>query len=441
MPVVSVRIPQMGEGLQEARLVEYLKKPGDSVRRDEPIYVMETDKAVTEVESPYAGRLVEWLVEPDSILPIGTEVAKMEIAGEGVIEEPSSHHGVSSPPAEVRVAPSVPHTSVDPVFGEGEHRKGGPLVEPALKRSTPHLTGNYGVPIPPRTRKYARDLGILGEIQKIPAIGKKLLPEDVDRFVAMNSLVAAGTGSSHELLDGDVKAAPADVSASTTTTEYSEAQLPKMQQTLNYRMHRGMQACIPAVIEMEVEWTRLAAAREALRQQHNATGFALALWCVAHAMRDFPLLRSTLAADGKTLRTYRHVNLGVAVAVENGLLRTAVVRRADTLPLPIFVPTLQTQIELVRRGEDQIDATTTVMVSNIGSAGVRMGIPVIVTPAVATIAMGQVHWSPQPIVAGGVQFRQVANITMTFDHRIVNGVGAAEFLSKVKERMESFAVA
>ena len=79
MPSVSIRIPQMGEGLQEALLVQFLKKPGQMVRRDEAIYVMETDKATTDVESPYAGRLVEWLVKEGTVLAIGTEVATMEI--------------------------------------------------------------------------------------------------------------------------------------------------------------------------------------------------------------------------------------------------------------------------------------------------------------------------------------------------------------------------
>ena len=74
MPVISVRIPQLGEGLQEALLVEFLKQPGDVVKRDEPIYVMETDKATTDVESPYAGTLVEWTVDPGSVLEIGAEI-------------------------------------------------------------------------------------------------------------------------------------------------------------------------------------------------------------------------------------------------------------------------------------------------------------------------------------------------------------------------------
>src|SRR5471032_1822425 len=82
MAVISVRIPQIGEGLQEARLVGVLKHPGDKIKRDEPIYQMETDKAVMDVESPYDGILVKWLAEPDELLQIGAEVAIMSVEGD-----------------------------------------------------------------------------------------------------------------------------------------------------------------------------------------------------------------------------------------------------------------------------------------------------------------------------------------------------------------------
>ncbi len=98
MSVVPIRIPQLGEGLQEARLVEFLKQPGDNVSRDECIYVIETDKAVTEVESPHAGTVAEWTVEADSVLPIGTVIGSMEVAEaveDAFIDHSTSPTGVS----------------------------------------------------------------------------------------------------------------------------------------------------------------------------------------------------------------------------------------------------------------------------------------------------------------------------------------------------------
>src|SRR3954471_16328629 len=104
MPTVAVRIPQIGEGLQEARLVAVLKQPGEAVKRDEPIYQMETDKAVMDVESPYEGTLVEWLAEVDTILPIGGAVANMNVA-DGVSEVGGGHGPAPTAEAPVTAAP------------------------------------------------------------------------------------------------------------------------------------------------------------------------------------------------------------------------------------------------------------------------------------------------------------------------------------------------
>ena len=420
MSQVTVRIPQMGEGLQEARLVEYLKQPGDAVRRDEPIYVMETDKAVTEVESPFAGQLVEWLVEPDTVLPIGTAIARIEVAGEagGDADESASQ--------------PTRHAGTQGAGTQGTGTQG----EPSAAARIASNGGNFGIPIPPRTRKYLREKGLLPQAKDIPAAGKKLLPEDVDRFLA--SRPAATTPSATPAAPAAAVAAPAPVAWPSSGSDYADVTLPKAQQTLNYRMHRGAEVCLPAVLEIDIEWSRFQAARQETRTTSGETAFSMLAWCVVQAMRRHDRLRSSLLGDGKTLRTYRHVNLGVAVAVEDGLLRTAVVRQADRLNRESFSQAMLQQIELVRGGEDQIDATTTVTISNIGASGVRMGIPVIVTPAVATIALGQIRHQPYPLDGNGFQFRPVATLTMTFDHRIMNGVAAADFLREVKQLAESF---
>jgi pyruvate/2-oxoglutarate dehydrogenase complex dihydrolipoamide acyltransferase (E2) component len=397
MPVVSVRIPQLGEGLQEARLVEFLKNPGDTIKRDDPIYVMETDKAVTEVESPYAGKLTEWVVEENSVLPIGAEIARMEVA-EGVEEMPIDHVPTSPTAA-------APVTAAPTPSARGKTKPTG------------------GVPIPPRTRKYLREKGLLDVADQIPAAGKKLMPDDVDRYLAGGE---DGTAAGK-------KAMPADA-------DYAESPLPQAQQTLNWRLKRGVAACVPATIAVDVDWTQMGAARAQTRETTAETAFSMMLWCVVQVMKQpaHASFRSTLSTDGKTLRTYHHVNLGVAVAIPGDLLRTAVVRHADALDRAQFRDALTDQIEKVRDGEDQIDATTTMTVSNIGSAQVQLGIPVVVKPAVATMALGSVQERAFPNADGGIEFRKVAALVLTFDHLIANGVGAAIFLNEVRERIESF---
>src|SRR5579862_2865235 len=147
MALVPVNIPQIGEGLQEARLVATLKKAGETVRRDEPIYQMETDKAVMDVESPYSGVLTEWLAEPDAILPIGAAVAMMEVA------EPIGAEPAAVPTDVAAVAASAP-------------------------------TAARGPNIPPRTRAYAKEKGVTdAQLADLAAGSAKLLPADVDKFL------------------------------------------------------------------------------------------------------------------------------------------------------------------------------------------------------------------------------------------------------------------
>jgi pyruvate/2-oxoglutarate dehydrogenase complex dihydrolipoamide acyltransferase (E2) component len=146
VPIVSVRIPQMGEGLQEALLVEFIKKPGDMVRRDEAIYVMETDKASTEVESPFTGKLLEWTVTEGSVLAIGTEGAKMEVEEEVAASATGGHgHG----PATTLTSSPAPASSDSDADEEG-------------------AAGSGGVMIPPRTRKYLKEKGLADAAHLIP---------------------------------------------------------------------------------------------------------------------------------------------------------------------------------------------------------------------------------------------------------------------------------
>ena len=390
MPIISINIPQLGEGLQEARLIEFLKQPGDRVERDECIFSMETDKAISEIEATHAGVIVEWLVEPDTVVEIGSEVGKLEVAEGSAIPAPSGHSH----------APAVASSASAPAAASAQ-----PSKPPAKPRGR--------VLIPPRTRQYLKEKDLLDVVDQIPASGKKLTIADIDQYLASNP------GGS---------AAP----AASTNAAYEESPVPSAQQTLIYRIARGTQVVLPATLETEVDWANLAAAREANRDSGGPTAFAMFLHCVAQAINKHPMLRSSMSADSKTLRTYKHVNLGVAVSLEGDELKTAVVPEAESKSKEEFYSTLAERIAHCRAGNDQIDASTTVTVSNIGIAGMRSGIPLVVTPAVATMALGEIRDQPVP-TADGFTFRKVATLTMSFDHRLLNGVGAADFLNTVRE--------
>ncbi len=406
MPVISIRIPQLGEGLQEALLVEFIKQPGDRVQRDEPIYVMETDKATTDVESPYEGTIVAWTVEPGTVLSIGSEIGRIEVA-EGVKEVPAGH-GPGEPAGQATPAPHAAST-------------GSPPTRAAAARSD--------VQIPPKTRKYLKELGLLDVVDQIPCTGSKLMPEDVDRYLASQ-------GGNTEAGAGQAAATPK------STDAYGESLLPTSQISLNYRLTRGTKLCVPVTIINDIEWTSIQSARDKAKTSGGPTGFGMGCWCVVQALKRHPKFRSSLSADGRILRTYQAINLGVAVALPGDEMVTAVVRGAEQMDPSAFFAAMTRQIEIARDGKDQADEATSLSVSNMGKAGIRIGIPAIVAPAVATLALGVTFWNPIPAAGGkGFEFKQFVTATLSFDHRVVNGVGAANFLNDVKSEIEQFRLA
>ena len=424
MTTVSVRIPQMGEGLQEALLVEFIKQPGDFVKRDEAIYVMETDKATTDVESPYTGRLVEWKVKPGTVLPIGTEVAIMEVDSPTPSGTTSPHapisHGAISHGAIADAGTSSPRPTVD--------------TPPAADHDE---ETESNVNIPPRTRKYLKDKGLLSIAHTIPHRGSKLTPDDVDAYLASHATGSSETGHSGIETQG-AHAGHALDTDTVADAEFDESPVSKQQITLNYRLVRSVQTTVPVTVMTEVDWTALNQARQAVKESGGReTGFSMMLWCVAESLKRHPQFRTSLSPDGTVFRTYRHVNFGVAVALPGDALVTAVVRAADTLTRSQFFDELNAKIELARQGIDQADPSITISVSNIGSASMRFGIPAIVAPAAATLALGEVFDAPIP-TSTGFAFQKRAQLTLAFDHRIINGAGAAAFMNDLKNEIQSF---
>lgn len=386
MPVLSVRIPQIGEGLQEARLVAVLKQPGDKVRRDEPIYQMETDKAVMDVESPYEGTLVEWLAPVDTILPIGGEVARMEVA-DGVEESAPAHGHGGAPAAPVEMADTQ-------ASGEGGARLQG---------------------IPPRTRAYAKEKGLTdADLAKVPAAGSKLMPSDIDAYLAGG----AGGGA--------------------TGAGYKDAAVPSKQRVLNSRMVRGNAVVVPGTITVTVNWGPI----EELRAKVKAGGgdfqpsaFTMFAYCVAKALGEFPAFRTTMPNDD-TYRTYDHANLGIAVALPGDELVIAVVEESDALDWRTFAERARDRIELARGGKDQANESVTLSLTNMQNYGLRDAVPVVVPPSVATLFIGEVFNGLDP-EATEVKLRRQVNLALTFDHRVINGAGAANFMKSIKEKVEA----
>ncbi|MBM3494422.1 MAG: hypothetical protein FJX72_08900 [Armatimonadetes bacterium] len=389
MSVLDVTIPQMGEGLQEARLVRFLKQPGDAILRDEPIFEMETDKATMEIEAPVSGVLVEWLAPEDTVIPIGAAVGRIDTPD--VTELP--------PPAVVLPA-SPPVSAATPV------RTASPVRNAV---------------IPPRTRAYARECGLADhDIEELLAAATgKVMPADVDRWMAAREAASRGDQA------GD----------------YEDIAMSNAQRTLVYRLQQRAGEVIAATEEIEVAWGPIDAVRRDLKATARqagigpATPFLIFAWCVVRASLKHPVFRSTYQGAG-TVRRHAHLHLGIAVAREDDELTTARVEEADALGFADFVRSATDAIRRARNGEDQASALMQLSLSNLTGMGVTRAIPVVAGPAVGTIFVGAVRETPE-IRQGELRVRRVATVCLTFDHRMTNGVGAARFLAEIRSTVGS----
>jgi pyruvate/2-oxoglutarate dehydrogenase complex dihydrolipoamide acyltransferase (E2) component len=404
MSSIEIRIPQLGEGLQEARLVSFLKQPGDPVAQDEPIYEMETDKAVMEIESPAAGVLEEWTARIDDVVPIGAVVGSIAVEDAGTRGRGDTERGRG---------------------GEGARGQEN-TPTPNAQRPTPDLRN---AAIPPRTRAYAKEKGLSeGELMRLAQeAGGRLLPEAIDRYLAGNA------GSQSEESSTPYTLHP--------TPSFTDVPLPPRQRTLVYRLQRSAQEVIPATMWMPVGWEAVEAVRAQFKRSAARDNgslpsqFLLFAWCVTQAAKDHPRFRAALVSD-TALRQYDHLHLGIAVARPDDELIMARVPGADALPFETFISAAKAAIRRARDGEDQSSDAMQLSVTNMAAARVRMGLPVVVAPAASTLFVGEVYEEAYPLPDGGCGFHRVANMVLTFDHRIVNGVGAARFLADIRRRVE-----
>jgi len=388
MAIVEVVVPQMGEGLQEVRVLRFLKRPGERVARDEHIYEMETDKAVLAGDSPYSGGLVEWLARGGDVLPVGAPTVRRVAGGAApaAVATPGAPAGESKPLVEAMGTPVVPLPSGERV---GER---SPRIE---------------VVIPPRTRAYAREKGISEEeLRRIPARGTKLMPEDIDDYLATRSAALA-------------------------EAEYIDYPLSPQQRTFVYRVKRSSQVVVPATLKRPARWDAVQRVVARLKSQPNApvqpSEFQVFAYCVVQATRNHLKFRSQLIGED-ALREYKHVNLGIAVARPGDELVTALVKEASALDFVSFVRAVQAQIRRARQGEDQADASIQLLLTYMGGYQMIDAIPVLVAPAIAILFAGDTFMQE------GVPY---VNLVLTFDHRLINGVGGAEFLNEVARNLEN----
>jgi pyruvate dehydrogenase E2 component (dihydrolipoamide acetyltransferase) len=443
--MTDVVMPQMGESIVEGTLTKWLKKPGDRVERDEPLFEISTDKVDTEIPSPAAGTLAEVLVEEGKTVGINTIVARIDESGSGKAAAPA-------PKAE---APAKPQAEVPaPPPQQAPPKKESPAQETIQPTPAPQqvedTAGEPAGPLSPLVRKMARENNIdLGKVKGSGA-GGRITKQDVEAFMAGGQETPAPAAPARPAAPAAPPApAPAAPAAAAMEPVAPGGQAktriePMSTMRVKIAEHMVMSKRTSAHVTTvhRVDMTKVAKMRERNKALFQSNyGFSLTylpfiIRASVVALRQFPLLNASL--DGNNIIHHNEINIGIAVALENGLI-VPVVRAADeknVLGLQRSVVDLATRARSRQLKPDEVQGGT-FSITNFGSFGSLMGTPVINQPQVAILGVGTVDKTPV-VVDDAIAIRSICHLSLSFDHRLIDGALADQFMTKVKQVLEGW---
>ncbi|HEV2217691.1 MAG TPA: dihydrolipoamide acetyltransferase family protein [Candidatus Dormibacteraeota bacterium] len=396
----TLKMPQLGESVTEGTVDRWLKQEGDMVRRDEPIVEVVTDKVNAEIPSPFEGRLVRIEVQPGQTVPIGAALAEIEVEG-------------ATPPAAAVAAPSKP----------AEPRPEPPRAAAAPAPATDHAR------VSPAVRKLVQDNDL--DLAQIAGTGPggRVTREDVQSYLASRPAPAA--------------AAPTPLRSGQRGDEL--VRISAVRRQIAEHMVRSVSTSPHAWSLREVDVTKLQAYREANKEEFSTRyGFPLSyvpffVQIVSDALLKNPYLNSTWTEDGIVLHHF--VNMGIAVALPDALI-VPVIKDADLMGFTDLAHAINDIATRARnkqlKPEDVRGGTFTL--NNTGALGSVAGQSIINQPQAAILSTESIRKRPV-VVDDEVVVRPIMNLTMSFDHRIVDGLAASRFMSDVAKGIEDWSPA
>jgi pyruvate/2-oxoglutarate dehydrogenase complex dihydrolipoamide acyltransferase (E2) component len=408
--LVEVTMPQMGVSVAEGTILEWRKRPGDRVERDETICEISTDKIDTEIPSPVSGRLVRILVEPNETVAVGTVLAQIE---------------TSTPEREIAAS----RESGEPQpQGNGSGPDRSRVISPVVQR----IAAEHGIDL-----SRVKGSGIGGRIRKKDVMEMKAARRQADGRVLGGTSAAEEPRPLHT--ESPYRPEPEPVA------EGSREPLSAMRRQIAEHMVRSRRTAAHCTTVIEVDMSRVAASRDERKPAFAERGVPLTyLAFVARAsvvaLQEQPLLNASI--DGDDLVRHADVNLGIAVALEGGLI-VPVIKQAQRLSLEGMAGAIADLSERARSkrltAQDVQGGTFTI--TNPGQYGTVIATPIIHQPQVAILDLEAVV--KRPVVVEGsdgdaVGIRPTTNLCLSFDHRALDGADAARFLGRIKARLEGW---
>jgi pyruvate dehydrogenase E2 component (dihydrolipoamide acetyltransferase) len=465
--MIDVEMPQMGESIVEGTLTKWLKKPGDKVERDEPLFEISTDKVDTEIPSPAAGTLAEILVEEGKTVGINTVVGRIS-DGASASSPAVAAAAAAAPPA---AAPQATVAQSDGASHVDAAPQAAPPPVPAQDTGT--VVEETAGPLSPLVRKMARENNIDLSRVKGTDVGGRITKQDLESYLTGQTAGQTGTAVAPVSAPRPVAAPPPQQAPVHVPAPPPEAQRQVPQAAPTSPQPAAVQTTMPgAPPAMRVEpmsimrqkiaehmtfskhtsahvttvhkadLTKVAKLRDKLKGSFQAQyGFGLTylpfmVRAAIAALREFPLVNASI--EGTNIIYHRDINLGVAVALENGLI-VPVIRNADEKNIVGLQRSIVDLAARARSRQLRPDEVTggTFSITNFGSFGSIFATPVINQPQVAILGIGAVQKEPV-VIEDAIAIRSTAYLALTFDHRLIDGALADQFTAKVKSILENW---
>ncbi len=438
MARVELIMPKMGESIMEATILKWRKKPGDSVELDEAVLDIATDKVDSEVPSPVAGTLVEILFQENDVVAINKAIAVIETeagatqpAASPAVQQPATTNGQSS------AQPEVPYVPVrEAATASGEGRFYSPLV-----------------------RTIAKEEGIaVAELERISGSGAdgRVTKKDMLAYVATRqTLPATAPAAAPQKSVGNGQPAatpPAPIQviqrpAISTDGNVEIIEMDRMRKLIADHMVMSKHVSPHVTSFVEVDVTNMVNWRNRIKDEfkqkygENITFTPLFVEAVTRALRDFPMVNSSV--DGTRIIIRKDLNIGMAAALPSGNLIVPVIKNADFLNLVGLTKTVNDLARRARQNQlkpEEIQGGTFTL-TNVGTFGNVMGTPIINQPQAAIMATGAIRKKPAVLeteYGDVIAVRQMMFLSLSYDHRVVDGMLGGSFLRRVADYLEQF---
>jgi pyruvate dehydrogenase E2 component (dihydrolipoamide acetyltransferase) len=435
----DIIMPQMGESIVEGTITKWLKKPGDKVQRDEPLFEISTDKVDAEIPAPASGVLQEIKVTEGTTVGVNTVVGTIAVDGEAAAAKSAapSAKPASAPPAppkeEKKAAPAPPPMPAPPATAneEEDEARSSPLV-----------------------RKIAREHGISLSQIKGTGLGGRITKQDIQQFIDNGGshpahVETASQAVSPKRSEAESHAAPTASPRPAAPAPYPGDLVPmtNMRRLIAKHMIESRRTSAHVHCMYEVDFTRIVNLRSKLKtgfeQRHGVrlTFMPFFVRAALIALQQWPIINANI--DGDNIRYHRNINLGIAVALDWGLIVSVLKNAGDLnfLGLQRGITDLGERARTKKLKPEDVEGST-FTITNPGQFGAVFGLPIINQPNSAIMGVGGI--TKQPLVItdkdgnDSIAIRSVVHLTLGYDHRLIDGAVADQFMAQVKKNLEQW---